>query len=246
MPKRLAALLPETVRQFIEAAVVAGDMSLPFHYPALDDLEGWQSGFRRHGITGESLVSRDPGAWQPGWYVIALNGFDDPFFIDIEGPRDFPVYYAPHGAGRWDATQAAPSIGHFSHMLSVLRDFANDDAGALRHLEAEVDPTNLLWREIYESRRSRPALEQELACDETAPDPEELRQGILVLTAVGPRKLEVVQFLRRMLGLSPQAALALVAEGHIPVGEGCLLQLRAARDHLVSLGATVEFRPSAS
>ena len=45
---------PEVVRQFIEAATVAGDMGLPFHYPALDELEGWQSGFRYHGITGEA------------------------------------------------------------------------------------------------------------------------------------------------------------------------------------------------
>ena len=96
--------LPRAVRRFIEDAIVAGDVALPFHYPRPEHWQGWQSGFRYHGITGESLIATTPGEWQPGWHVIALNGFDDPFFIDLgEEAQGFPIYYAPHGAGRWNA-----------------------------------------------------------------------------------------------------------------------------------------------
>ncbi|MFH5869485.1 SMI1/KNR4 family protein [Pseudomonas aeruginosa] len=235
---------PEVVRQFIEAATVAGDMGLPFHYPALDELEGWQSGFRYHGITGEDLAATTPGAWQPGWVVIALNGFDDPFFIDIgEQAQGFPVYYAPHGAGRWDAMQVAPDIDRFGKMLSALRDLQDDDAKAMRYIEAETDLANALWLEVHENRRNRPAIEQELAQYETPRNPEDWQHGTLILTDAGPQRVKVAQVLRQMLDLSLQEALAFAAEPDAPLAEGYRLHLRDTQSCLMALGAAVTFRP---
>lgn len=236
------AWLPDAVRQFIESAIVTGDMALPFHYPRLQELDAWQSGFRRHGITGENLVSSAPGAWQPDWLVIALNGFDDPFFIDLgEQAQGLPVYYAPHGAGRWDALQVAPNIRRFAQMLSALRDLPDDDTAALRYVEVEAGLTNALWSEVHESRRNRPALEQELTQREAPCEPQDWRCGTLVLVDAGPQRLKVVQHLRKMLGLSAQEALALASRRDIVLAEGSFIQLRSTRDRLVSLGAAVEF-----
>ncbi|MBL8298101.1 MAG: hypothetical protein JNN30_07075 [Rhodanobacteraceae bacterium] len=234
--------LPDAVRRFIALAVVTGDMALPFHYPRLGQLDAWQSGFRRHGLTGESLVSAAPGAWQPGWYVIALNGFDDPFFIDAgEQGLGFPVYYAPHGAGRWDAQRVAQDIDRFAQMLTVLRDLA-DDAAVLRYIETEAGLSQALWREVHEGRRDRFAVAQEFAQQDALPDPQGWRYGVLVLVDPGPQRLKVVQLLRKLQNLTPQQALVLVAGRDVSVAEGYFTHLRSTQQHLTGLGATVEFR----
>lgn len=233
-----------SVRQFVEAAVVTGDMALPFHYPRLQELDAWQIGFRQHGLTGEDLTSSAPGAWRPGWRVIALNGFDDPFFIDLgEEAQGFPVYYAPHGAGRWDALQAAPDIHRFGEMLSALREVADDDSKVMQYIETETGATNELWREVHESRRDRLGAEQEPPQNETPPDPEAWRRGALILASAGPQRLKVAQVLKQMLNLSPQEALALAAKRDVTIAEGSFGSLRGAHSRLVDLGAAVEFRP---
>ena len=226
--------------------IVVGDMALPSSYPKLHELEAWQVGFRSHGLTGESLVSARPGAWQPGWYVIALNGFDDPFFIDIaQQAAGFPIYYAPHGAGRWDVTVVAPSIQLFSQILSTLREMKGDDAQALQFIETETDATNVLWREVGEARRDRGATEREPKQRDTDYDPKDLEHGTLVITDVGPHKLKVVQILRRALDVSLHEALTLAAERNIVVSSGPLVRLCRIQDQLIALGALTEFRPNA-
>lgn len=242
----LNEMLPDAVRDFIGNSIVVGDMALPASYPELHQLEAWQVGFRSHGLTGESLVSRASGAWQPGWYVIALNGFDDPFFIDLdEAASGFPVYQAPHGAGRWDAAMAAPNLQRFGWLLSALRGLKDDDVGTLRFIEAEADITSAPWREVCEGRRNREALAEELAPMATDYDPEDFQHGTLIVTDVGPRKLQLVQILRQALDLSLQEALALAAGRDFAVGHGPLIQLRRLRDKLAASGASVEFRPDA-
>ncbi|WP_353924511.1 hypothetical protein [Pseudomonas sp.] len=218
-------------------------MALPFHYPRLSHLDAWQSGFRQHGLTGESLLSCAPGAWQPGWQVIALNGFDDPFFIDLgEQARGFAVYYAPLGAGRWDASEVAPNILRFGELLSALRDLAHDAAAALHYLESETGLNCALWREVHEERRSRPALEAELAHHDTPHDPHTWQRGTLVLIDAGPQRIKVAQVLKQLLGLSPQGALALMATGDVILAEGHRVHLSGTQAQLSGLGATLEFR----
>lgn len=233
--------LPAAVRQFMEAGVVAGDMALPFHYFRPEEWEGLQSGFRWHGITGESLLATTPGEWQPGWYVIALNGFDDPFFIDLgQAAQGYPVYYAPHGAGRWDAQGVAPSLQRFGEMLAALRDQGDDDVAALRWMQAEVDPSTELWREVLEGRQQRTTQDEIPA---TLPDPAVWQHGTLVITAAGPQKMKIAHWLRQALDLTPRQALALAGQPGITVGDGYLVQMRRAQAQLQELGATVEFRP---
>ncbi|MDG9927312.1 MULTISPECIES: hypothetical protein [unclassified Pseudomonas] len=59
------------------------------------------------------------------------NDFGDPFFIDLdEEAQGFPVYYAPHGAGRWDAERVASSLRHFAEILAALRDIGADETAA--------------------------------------------------------------------------------------------------------------------
>lgn len=234
--------LPDAARTFIDAALVAGDMALPFHYPRPEIWASWQSGFRHHGLTGECLVGTTPGAWQPGWHVIALNGFDDPFFIDLgEAAEGFPVYHARIGAGRWDAAQVAPSLPRFAELLIALRDLGDDDAAARRLIETEVGLDTELWREVFEGREDRPASTAE---SEPPLDPAAWQHGRLVITAIGPQKLEIAQFLRQARGLSPRDAMALIAtQDDLVVAEGCLARLRHAQARLQALGATVVFVP---
>lgn len=237
----MTSILPDAARQFIEAAIVAGDMALPFHYPQPGQWEGWQSGFRHHGITGESLVGTAPGEWQPGWYVVALNGFGDPFFIDLnQEAKGFPVYYAPHGAGRWEAEQAAPSLQQLGDMLAVLRGLEDDATAAQHVVEAEASLGTRLWGEVLENRQNRADTAKEPA---SPPDTTAWQHGTLVICGIGPQKMKVVQFLKQTFGLSPQEALALAMQPEIAVAEGYLVHLRRSQDHLQALGATVEFRP---
>ena len=238
-PIRLAPV----IEQFVTAAIITGDMTLPFHYPQLQDIQNWQIGFRKHGVTGRNLVSTSPGEWQPGWYVIALNGFDDPFFIDInEEMQGFPVYYAPHGAGRWDAVAMAKDLEQFMHRLTMLRNCAEDVASALSYLENEADMTNPLWRETYRNRQIRRSAQAEPVNETPPSDPQDWQRGTLVLTEIGPQKLKVVQFLKQKLDLSPQEALALAGQQNVTVAEGYRIHLRTIQHRLAELGATTAFR----
>jgi ribosomal protein L7/L12 len=242
----LADGLQDAIRDFIESRIVVGDLALPTHYPELHEIGAWQVSFRSHGSTGESLVSRASGDWQPGWYVIALNGFDDPFFIDIdERSAGFPVYYAAHGAERWDAVIVAASLERFGQLLSALNDVKDNDERLLKLIETEADMTNALWSEVHQGVLEREALEKEFPLDETTYDPADFQQGTLVITDVGSRKLKVVQAMKQALGLSLPEVLALARERDIVVGTGSAIQLRRIRDKLVELGATVAFRPDA-
>lgn len=236
-----AVIMPEAVRVFVESALVAGDMALPFHYPKTDEWHGWQNGFRRHGITGESLVATAPGEWQPGWYVVALNGFDDPFFIDLEeAEQGFPVRYAPHGAGRWEPEQVAPNLETFSAILMRLHEMIDDDVAAQRYLEAEVNLSTDLWREVWEQRGSWALASVE---PETPRNPEDWRWGTLSLTEIGPQKVKVLHFLKQTLDLTLGEAMALAGNLPITVEQGFCIHLRRTVSALEELGATAEFIP---
>lgn len=230
------APLPEEIARFIAAAVVTGDMVLPWHYPAADDLAAVQIGYRVHGNTGASLVSYETGAWQPGWWVIAQNYFGDPFFIDMgEQMSGFPVYYALHGAGRWDVVTLAPSCRAFGTILTDLRDDGGVDA--LEQLHAAAD--HPLWQEVITERRERAGADgAEPVCDLQA-----IEYGDLVVTGIGVQKMKIIQILRKAMNLSLQAAMALAAEPEILVGSGPRVRFGRIENDLRAHGASVEFRP---
>ncbi|HEX6431383.1 MAG TPA: SMI1/KNR4 family protein [Niastella sp.] len=231
--------IPHPIRQFIETGIVTGSMALPFHYPLLHEPEGWQSGFRYHGLTMEDITSTKPGGWQPGWYVIALNGFDDPYFVDFtEANLNFPVYYAKHGAGRWKAIKAAENISQFSILLMNLQDYSADKEASLHFLQLHTDLTNELWREVFESI-SNP--DEPLTEKTESVDPALWVMGKVIITTIGPNKMKVVHYLKERFHLSPQEALAMSKQERIEVAEGFLLHLQRTIDQLSKLGATARF-----
>jgi len=75
---------------------------------------------------GDSLTGDGDGHWHAHWIVIGYEELcGDPIFIDAAG-EGFPVYTAPHGEGRWDATPIAVSLESFGKSLSAIAQIAKD------------------------------------------------------------------------------------------------------------------------
>lgn len=238
-------MLDESIKEFIERRTIVGDMLLPAHYPEFNHLDSFQIGFRTHGHTAESLVSAADGAWQPGWYVIAMTGLDDPIFIDeTERVSGYPVYTAQHGAGRWDATSIAPSLASFHRTLVALADAGDDTALIENVIMAEFGQSNAFWRSVIEERRSS-AAEEDMSPAGSDYDPGDYADGDLIVTDIGPQKLKVVGMLSKSRGFSLKETLALVAAPEVKAAGGVRIQLRRLQDELEAAGATVVFRPHA-
>lgn len=224
--------IPQLVLQFIETKTVTSVMLLPFHYPKKNEWATFQSGFRYHGISGEDLTSTKEGKWQPGWQVIALNEMDDPFFIDLnEEASGFPVYYAPHGAGRWDAIALGFNITSFGHFLEQIKKAGKDKAACLQL----VEQSNPFWQELRETIQEWEDEEPE----GTTIDPALLRYGKLEITDAGPNKVKVAKYLMKIWNISPQEALARLTQQDVPVATGFILHLQKYTDDLQELGVTV-------
>lgn len=235
-------LAHEDIREFLINGIVVGDLLLPTHYAKPDRIDDFQAGFRTHGNTGESLVSEAEGEWNPDWYVLAMTGLDDPVFIAAnEAPSGYPVYTAVHGAGRWDAIQIAPSLMAFRHFLEALAEVKDDTAEFNRLIMAEIGSANQYWREVIDARQEAELLEQSTP-EISAYDPADFESGDLIVIAVGPHKLKVVQLVNKGRKLALKEALALADAPEFTAGSGTRLQLRQLRDQLEALGATVEFR----
>lgn len=150
-------ILPNAIKEFLNKATVPGDMCLPYHYPAPEHFETFQSCYRYDGNTLADLTSTAPGGFHPNWYIITYNYFSDPYFIDItEEAQGFPVYYAPSSAGKWVPTKVATSLANFSKLLTNLAALLNDTPAYLKYLETHVDTTTAPWSEIY-SNAAEPA-----------------------------------------------------------------------------------------
>lgn len=231
--------VPDAILAFITEAVIPGDLTLPFHYPQPEQWHAWHCGFRWHGVTGESLVADTAGMWQPGWYLIALNGLDDPFFIDLNEAADgYPVYYAAHGAGRWQAERIATGLHAFQ---SLLRQLCHaDEATTLALLDAHTEADSPFWLEVREARQA------DDGDDDNVPDvdPQDWQAGRLLITDIGPQKLKVVHVLRKALNLPLADALSFVASPPICVGEDFRLRLRPLERELQATGARVTFVPA--
>ena len=231
--------IPAQILAFLEDKLVAGPMLLPFHYPAAGTFEGYQSGFRFHGITGEDLTSETPGEWQPGWFVIARNGLGDPFFIDFrEAQHGFPVYYAEHGAGIWEPVRISRGIVAFGALLREVLALGNDDNALLAYIKPLVEDGNPFWVELLEG------LSEETPIETGPPlEPELCVYGRLVFKQAGPNRVKVAQYLRKYFGYNPAAALALLSGTEFALAEGFLVHLKGYAEDLLQLGAVALFEP---
>lgn len=232
--------IPPPILDFISNKITTGVMMLPFHYPLPQKFESWQSGFRYHGHTGADLTSPEPGEWQPGWYTIALNGLDDPFFVDItESAANYPVYYSQHGAGKWEPVKVSENLARFGGLLQQLKLLGADKAAYINFLRLHTDIANPFWQEVYENVADW----DEEETDHTPPHPQEFVCGTLVITNIGGNKLKLISFLKQYLALSPQQALQLAKEPEITVAEGYRHLMQWLVQLLEDLGATVTFKP---
>ncbi|MBV7530362.1 SMI1/KNR4 family protein [Chitinophaga sp. sic0106] len=232
--------LPAPIQEILTAAICPGDICLPAYYPVLDSFESLQVSFRTHGHTGEDLTGTTSGQWQPGWYVIALNGMDDPFFVDLtESDADYPVYYAPHGAGRWDAVVVAPDAAQFIQLMRELEKRHDDQEATLAYLREQVDVEhNELWQEVYANAQDR----GETADESTPVDMSEWIAGSIVITELGPDKMKLIQLLKETLNITNAEALALSKKKEITYKQGYLLHLKPIVLQLQRIGAAAEFR----
>jgi hypothetical protein len=239
--------IPQLILQFILSKTISGSMLLPFHYPKPEEWQGYQSCFRYHGISGEDLTSTEAGKWQPGWYVIALNGLDDPFFVDLnEEEAGFPVYYAQPGAGVWVPLTVAEDITRFGTLLIGLEALKNDSKSSKQqHIlliqELANNAGNPFWKEVCEALIEEPYESEE----ETgiSADPALWIHGQLILSHVGPNKIKIANYLRKIWDISPQEALTRLGQPELPLADGCLIRLQKHMNELQQLGATVTFKP---
>lgn len=216
-----------------------GEAMLPAQFADPDDFGALQIGYRSHGHTGESLVSEAEGKWQPNWYVIAQNGLDDPFFIDAsDAETGYPVLYARHGTGAWDAVEVAPSLRRFAEILSALKVAGESFLAILAEI---VDLNNPFWAEVRTTHVEAQA-ESGAEAGATDYDPEDYRAGGLVVTDPGPQKLKVVQLVCKARGITLKDGLALAAGGEFLAASGMPIQLRRLQENLLALGAKVDFR----
>ncbi|SHL35415.1 hypothetical protein SAMN05444266_10352 [Chitinophaga jiangningensis] len=232
--------LPASIQEILTAAICPGDICLPAYYPAVETFESLQAGFRTHGHTGEDLTGTASGQWQPGWYTIALNGMDDPFFVDFtESDTGYPVYYAPHGAGRWDAVPVASSAAQFIQLMQELEKRYDDQEATLAYLREQVDVEhNELWQEVYANTQDR---EQEPE-ESTPVDMSEWIAGRIVITDLGANKMKLIQLLKETLRITNVQALELSKKKEITYKQGYLLHLKPIILQLQRMGAAAEFR----
>jgi hypothetical protein len=143
--------LPQKIRNFIEERTEMTNMALPWNYPSIDKFDYFQAGYRFNANTLENLTGQK-GEFDENWFVVCSNYFDDPFFIDIsETEKDYPVYYAQHGAGSWTPIKISENISIFSNQLKEIKELEDNKDLLLAKLKNEFDLENKLWKEVYES-----------------------------------------------------------------------------------------------
>lgn len=145
--------IPAKVEEFIKANICFTYIGmLPCHYAKLTDFELMQHGYRFNPVTQENLVSNFDGGWKENWFVIACNVMNEPFFVDFsQDDKGFPVYYAYHGRGRWDAIEVSNNIKDFQSILEALKEQEDNEQFDLTVIANRVNFENPFWKEVLES-----------------------------------------------------------------------------------------------
>ena len=82
-----------------------------YYLPALAGLWAYQTGYRTHGHTGESIT-----AWDEEWLVVGDEGAD-PFIFSRERGA---VLLARHGEGRWQPQELFHDLAEMATTLAIL------------------------------------------------------------------------------------------------------------------------------
>ncbi len=136
------------IADFMQAHIVTNVLCLPQNYPANDGFYAFQDGYRYNANTGQTLTGEGDGDFKPSWYVLCTNYFFDPFFVDFtEEALGFPVYYAAHGAGRWDAIPVSKTVTQFTIMLQGLTMVEDDAPRAIALINSFPFSGQTLWQE---------------------------------------------------------------------------------------------------
>ena len=143
--------LPSQISEFIKGRIEMSNMTLPWNYPNIDKFNDFQAGYRFNANTLENLTGQD-GGFHENWFVVCSNYFADPFFIDIsEAEINFPIYYAQHGAGKWNPIKVSNSIIEFGSTLKQLKDLESNSEAFLEYLRKTSNLESELWEEVYQS-----------------------------------------------------------------------------------------------
>ncbi|MDH7444806.1 SMI1/KNR4 family protein [Aquimarina sp. 2201CG14-23] len=143
--------LPKEIQEFISKGVELENYCLPHFYPELDSFEDFQIGYKVNGVSGEKETGTKEGDFKEAWYVICSAYANDPFFIDItEMNKNFPVYFAWHGAGKWTAIKVAENISDFSNKIKLLKDLETSNDDIRKEFKKNFDVNNEFWKEVYD------------------------------------------------------------------------------------------------
>lgn len=234
-------VLPKQLVKFLTDSVILEQMCLPNHYPEanLQSFLNFQDGYRVNVNTGEYLISDNDGDWAPDCYVIAQNYFADPFVIFMhEYELDYPVYYAVHGAGRWDFEQVSASLACFRQELLLFQSLQMEPQKFAEFIATSKHLSGLLWKELYSSLIETTSEDMDVS-EETIQEP--WIYGKLLLTEIGVNKLQVVSFLKQNFKITGTEALRLVNTLPIELGCGVEKFMQPCRDYLERIGAKVIF-----
>lgn len=140
-------VIPKLINKFLKKKIKCKMYYLPQNYPKLSGFNKFQEGYRYHAMTNESFTSDKPGEWQNSWYVIAQNEMDDPYFVNFEEENlGFPVYFAGHGCGKWNAIKVTSGIEQFAEILVELN--ALTPPCTIDFLSNRVDISNEFWSQL--------------------------------------------------------------------------------------------------
>lgn len=144
--------IPAAALPLVRAALRFDNLVLPQDYPEPKRWHAFQEGYRPTPKDASTAVPVD-GEWKPQWWVIATNYFADPFFVNIEeADQGFPVYFAQHGAGRWNPVVATESIDLFLRILAEVQARETTPLHAAEYV-GDVCPRNTLWIEVADTYR---------------------------------------------------------------------------------------------
>lgn len=236
----MSIVFTQDLIDFLATPIEMETMCLPCHYPDVTSFEDFQEAYRFCGNSGKDLTGMQAGDWHPDDYVICLNYFADPFVINLtESTQGFPVYYAQHGAGRWDFEKIAESLVQFRQDLVCFQTLEKDNSKFAAYIEQHKDLKIELWNELYETLKN--AQNTDLNENRVIKNHPPLVYGKLLLLQVGSQKLKVVSFLKQHLKLTGAEALHCIQQLPLEIEIGSQQVCQRIQSQLENIGAVTTF-----